>query len=93
MENENREMFAELNALLTAIAKALEIEPEAAARAIEAGEIAIKMEVDEEGRHFVGVTYRGKASRVYPGVIRHAPEEPEAANDEGCGTGGCGCGR
>lgn len=91
MESESREMFAELNALLTAIAKALELEPEAAARAIEAGEVAIKMEVDEEGRHFVGVTHGAKTSRVYPGVIRHEPEAPEA-EDDGCGHGGCGCG-
>ena len=81
MDTDNREMFAELNALLTAIAKALDLEPEAAARAIEAGEIAIKMEVDEDGHHFVGVSHGGKASRVYPGVIRHAPEGPE---EEAC---------
>ena len=92
MDAENREMFAELNALLTAIAKALDLEPEAAAKAIEAGEIAISMEVDEEGRHFVGVTHAGKTSRVYPGVIRHEPEQPDEQEDEGCGHGGCGCG-
>jgi len=91
MDSDSREMFAELNALLTAIAKALDLEPEAAARAIEAGEIAIKMEVDEEGRHFVGVVHDGKTSRVYPGVIRHAPEEPAAEEDD-CGHQGCGCG-
>ena len=90
MDSDSREMFTELNALLTAIAKALDLEPEAAARAIEAGEIGIKMEVDEEGRHFVGVDYAGKTSRVYPGVIHHAAEEP--AEDDDCGHEGCGCG-
>lgn len=71
MGAESREMFAELNALLAAIAKALGLEPDAAARAIETGEIAISMEVDEDGRHCVGVCCDGKTSRVYPGVIRH----------------------
>ncbi len=90
MQNDPREMFEEVNALLTSVAKALEMEPEEAVRAIEAGEIAMSMDVDEEGRHFVGVTHGGRQSRIYPGAIRHAPEA--AAEDDGCGHGGCGCG-
>lgn len=90
MENDNREMFEEVNALLVAVAKALELEPEDAVRAIEAGDIAMAMEVDEDGRHFIEVGYLGKISRVYPGAIHHAPEA--AAEEDECGHEGCGCG-
>jgi len=90
---DNREMFEEINALLASVAKALEMEPEDAVRAIEAGEIAMGMETDEEGRNYIGVAHRGKVSRIYQGAIKHAPEAPEEKKTEDdCGHGGCGCG-
>ncbi len=48
-----REMYGELNALLGAIGKALDIEAELAARAIEQGEIVIEMSEDDRGERFL----------------------------------------
>jgi hypothetical protein len=93
--DDDREMFAEVNALLAAIAKALDLDAEAAVKAIEANEISMGMDVDEEGHNFVAVSYRGKVSRIYQGAIKHAPVELEEVpeDEDACGHGGCGCGR
>lgn len=94
---ESREMYAEVNALVGAMAKALDIAGEEVARAIEAGEIAVDMEVDERGERFIAVSYKGQSVRIYEGAIRYAAEPPPAAMgeepDDGCADGGCGCGR
>jgi hypothetical protein len=70
---DQKEMYAEMNALLGAIAKALEIEAEVAARALEAGEIAIEMGEDQRGERYLDVRYGGRSVKVYQGAIRHAP--------------------
>lgn len=91
MDEENREMFEQINALVGAVAKALDIGPEEAVRAIEGEQIALTLEVDETGQHYVSAKYFGKTVRVYQGAIQYAPEEP-GAEDDGCGHSGCGCG-
>ena len=92
--DEQREMYEELNALVGSIAKALEISEEETVKALEANQIAIGMETDEEGRNYVGIAFRDKSARIYQGAIKHAPEaaETEAKAEEGCGGGGCSCG-
>jgi hypothetical protein len=90
--SENREMFEEVNALLAAVAKALDLNAEDCVRAIEAQEIAMALEVDDKGQNFVEAQYQGKTVRVYQGAIQYAPEEPEAAPEDDCGHHGCGCG-
>ncbi|MDR3441175.1 hypothetical protein [Telmatospirillum sp.] len=71
---DQREMYGELNALLGAIAKALDIEAEQAARAVEQGDIAVEMREDERGERFLSVLYQGRSAKVYQGAIRYAPK-------------------
>ena len=85
--DDQREMFAELNALLAAIAKAFELQADDAVRAIEASQIALAMEEDDSGHKYVAATYQGRQVRIYEGAIKHAAEEPA----EDCGHEGCGC--
>lgn len=94
---DNREMFEEINALVGAVAKALDTSEMDVVTAIEQGRLAMEMAVDDEGRHYVAVECDGKVARVYQGAIfRHgdSPDQAEAAGEAGCGTGsgGCGCG-
>ncbi len=91
---ENREMFDELNALVGAMAKALEISEEEVVKAVEANQVTITLGEDEEGRRFINVAHEGRNAQIYPGAIKHTPEgaeEQEPAQGGGCGTGGCGC--
>lgn len=67
-------MYAELNALLGALAKAFDLEPEQVARAVEAGEIAIDMQEDARGERFLAAQYQGRSAQIYQGAIRHAPQ-------------------
>lgn len=92
--SEDREMYDEITALVGSIAKALEISEEETIKALEANQIAMGLEVDEEGRNYVGVAFRDRSARIYPGAIKHAPEAPveQPKADEGCGGGGCSCG-
>ncbi len=71
---DEREMYAEMNALLGTLAKAFDLEPEQAARAVEAGEIAIAMQEDARGERFLAAEYRGRSAQIYQGAIRHAPQ-------------------
>lgn len=71
---DQREMYAEVNALLGAIAKAFDITPEQAARAVEAGEITMGMAEDERGERYLDAAYAGRKARLYQGAIRYAPE-------------------
>jgi len=70
---DQRELYQEMNELLGAIAKALDIEPEAAARALEQGGIGVDMREDERGQRYLSVTYGARTVKVYQGAIRHAP--------------------
>jgi len=91
--SENREMFEEVNALLAAVAKALNLSADDCVRAIEGQEIAMALEFDEKGQHFVEAQYQGQTVRVYQGAIQYAPEEPETEPEpeDDCGHQGCGC--
>ena len=71
---DEREMYAEMNALLGSLAKAFDLEPEQVARAVEAGEIAIEMQEDARGERFLAAEYQGRSVQIYQGAIRHAPQ-------------------
>ena len=71
---DEREMYAEMNALLGAIAKAFKIDAEQAARAVEAGEITIEMKQDALGERLLAMRYQGRSAQIYQGAIRHEPE-------------------
>lgn len=87
---ENREMYDEINALVGAVAKALDISEIEVITAIEQGRLTMEMAQDEGG-NYVAVTCDGRAARIYQGAIFRA--EDQAEDDQGgCGTGGCGCG-
>lgn len=64
-------MRDELEALVAAIAKALDIPEADAAKAIEDGRVAIEMLSDGNGRNYVRVTQDGKSARIYQGAILH----------------------
>lgn len=90
---ESREMFDEINALVGAVAKALNTSEMDVITAIEEGRLAMEMMTDAEGRNFIAVDHEGKAVRVYPGAIYRQGDAPEVEEeDESCGHGGCGCG-
>jgi hypothetical protein len=59
---------------LGAIAKAFDISPEEAARAVESGEILMDFLHDPQGLRFVAVRYGGRVAHIYDGAIRHAPD-------------------
>ena len=83
---DQREMYEEVNALLGAIATALEISGEEAARAIEANELAMSLDVDERGERYIATEYAGKSVRVYHGAIKYAAEHehgPDCGHDHG----------
>jgi hypothetical protein len=80
---EEREMYAEMNALLEAIAKAFNIEAEQAARAVENGEITIEMKEDFRGERLLAMHYQGRSAQVYQGAIRHPPEAPRPPHEGG----------
>lgn len=92
---ENREMYSEINALVGAVAKALNTSEMEVITAIEQGRLGMEMHNDDEGRNFVQVTFDDRVVRVYQGAIFRegdSPDEPVAAEeDDGCG-GGCTCG-
>jgi hypothetical protein len=98
---ENREMFNEINALVGAVGKALDISEIEVITAIEQGRLCMEMAVDDVGRNFVEVTLDERKARVYQGAIFRpddsAPAEaapapaPESDDDGSCG-GGCSCG-
>lgn len=93
---ESREMFDEINALVGAVAKALDTSEIEVITAIEQGRLAMELMTDGEGRNFIAVDFDGRAVRVYPGAIFREGDAPEMAEEEeeGCGSGhgGCGCG-
>ncbi len=86
---ENREMFDEINALVGAVAKAMEISEGEVIAAIEQGELGMAMITDEQGRNCIEITNDGRTARIYQGAIFRPDDQPEAEED--CG-GGCSCG-
>lgn len=87
---ENREMYDEINALIGAVAKALDVSEAEVVTAIEQGRLGMEMLTDENGANYLEVVSDGRTARVYQGAIFRVGESaPEP--DEGCG-GGCSCG-
>lgn len=89
---EQREMYDEINALVGAVAKALDTSEMEVITAIEQGRLSMEMLTDARGQNYVAVTCDGKSARVYQGAIFRAGDHPPAEADEDCG-GGCSCGR
>jgi hypothetical protein len=89
---ETREMYQEINALVGAVAKALEISEIEVITAIEQSRLTMEMAVDEEGRNYVAVACDGRAARIYQGAIFRADQRPVEPEDEDCGHSGCSCG-
>ncbi|HSV28024.1 MAG TPA: hypothetical protein VLL76_00655 [Candidatus Omnitrophota bacterium] len=88
---ENREMYDEINALIGAVSKALEVSETEVVTAIEQGRLGMEMLTDERGQNFISATLDGKNARIYQGAIFRQDDKPEAEDDGGCG-GGCSCG-
>lgn len=91
---ENREMYDEINALVGAVAKALDTSEMEVITAIEQGRLSMEMRTDDEGRNFLQVAFDERNVRVYQGAIFREGDRPDATaaeDDDGCG-GGCSCG-
>lgn len=80
---EGREHYEEINALVGAIAKALDIPDKEVAQEIESGAITLALDEDDNGNRFIKVQRGDKVAQVFQGAIRHASDgepgpEPEA---------------
>ncbi len=73
---ENREMFDEINALVGAVAKALDTSEIEVVTAIEQGRLSMEMLTDEENRNYIAVTFEEKSVRVYLGAIFREGDQP-----------------
>jgi len=90
---ENREMYNEINALVGAVAKALEISEGDVVSLIEQGNLTMEMLIDDEGRNYLAVSCDERSARIYEGAIFREGDQPEADDDDdGCASGGCSCG-
>lgn len=87
----DREMYDEINALVGAVAKALDVSETEVVTAIEQGRLGMEMLTDGDGRNFLEVTSDGRTARVYQGAIFRVGEQPPEP-EGGCGGGGCSCG-
>jgi hypothetical protein len=88
---ENREMFDEINALVGAVAKAMDMGEGDVISAIEQGALGMEMMTDDQGRNCIQVTHDGRTARVYQGAIFRPDDAPETEGEEDCGSG-CSCG-
>lgn len=77
---DNREHYEEINALVGAIAKALDMKAETVAQELESGAITLAMDEDDNGNRFIAVQRGEQTAQVYQGAIRHAadPGTPQA---------------
>lgn len=64
-------MYAEIAALVGALAKTFGLEEAAAAAAVETGTMTLAFGRDANGNRFVAATFGGKTSRIYQGAIKH----------------------
>lgn len=94
---ESREMYDEINALIGAVAKALDTSEMEVITAIEQGRLGMEMKSDKDGRNFVEVQFDERNVRIYQGAIFREGDrpdgliKPDAAFEDDCG-GGCTCG-
>ncbi len=65
----SREMFDEINALIAAVAKALDTSEADVVTAIEQGRLAMELQTDDEGGKFVRVECDGKTADIRQGVF------------------------
>jgi hypothetical protein len=70
-EKDRREMYAEIAALIGALAKTFAMEESAAAAAVESGAMALEFGRDANGNRFVAANFGGKTARIYQGAIKH----------------------
>jgi len=90
---DEREMFNEINALIGAVATALDIGEMEVITAIEEGRLGLEMLVDDEGRNYIDAKCDDKSARVYPGAIFRPGDKPKPGDEPESGHGeGCGCG-
>ncbi len=71
-----REMYAEIAALIGSLAKTFAIKDSEAAAAVESGAMALDFAADANGNRFVAARYQGKVARIYQGAIKHADSAP-----------------
>jgi len=71
-----REMYAEISALVGALAKAFGLKDAETTEALESGRMRLNFAADANGNRFVAATCDGKTVRVYQDAIKHA--EPRA---------------
>ena len=72
---ESREMYGEIAALISSLAKAFSLTEAAVIPALEKGEIAMDFGKDANGNPFVTATHGEKTARIYQGAIKHAPQD------------------
>jgi len=65
----SREMFEEINALISAVAKALDTSETEVVTAIEQGRLSMELLNDPEGVNFVRVECDGKSADIRQGVF------------------------
>jgi len=83
---EQREMYHEISTLLGHLAAALEMSAERVAHLLEAGDLDLRMDTDEEGRPFIeaahGAAPNRVVARVYRDTVFRARETPASPPDE-----------
>jgi len=91
---DEREMFDEINALIGAVAKAMEVSEAEVITAIEQGRLGLEMMTDEQGRNYLEATCDGKSAHIYQGAIfRPATQpKPDEADTKDSHGDGCSCG-
>lgn len=75
-EADRREMYAEIAALVGALAKSFGMKEADAAAALESGAMSLDFAQDANGNRYVAAAYGGKSARVYQGAIKRE-EEPK----------------
>jgi hypothetical protein len=71
-KSESREMYGEIAALVSSLAKAFALTEAAVITALEKGEITMDFGKDANGNPFVMATHGEKTARIYQGAIKHA---------------------
>lgn len=71
---DTRESYQDIQKLIAAIAKVLNLGDEQVARDIESGVIQLRMDEDGNGNRFVEVCREGHVGRVFQGAVHHAGE-------------------
>ena len=74
---DEREMFNEINALIGAIATALETSEMEVITAIEQGRLGLEMLTDSQGRNYIDANCDGKNAHVYPGAVFRPAAKPK----------------